>query len=289
MDYYDLLLSQKLNGGGGGITPSGTKSITANGTYDVTTYASADVNVSGWSSDDIAMKTISGNINLQTATKIGDYAFYGTSITGINAPYVTSLGTQAFSNTEITELDNSFPLMVPSTSNLSSNGYVFANMKKLKRVYLPNTGCWAAKLDTFRSCGELLVLRLPNQSGDAEQRATTDCKKLKIIDWGNGRIHSNEFSNNNALQIIILRATTALQTLSNTNAFTNTPFLGYNSLSGTIYIPQVFYNHLGDGTSNDYQSATNWSTLYSGGHCTFAKLEGSPYEQIDWDDSSFLN
>lgn len=46
--YLDIIQKKSSNagtGGGGGITPTGTKTITSNGKHDVTTYAEADVQV----------------------------------------------------------------------------------------------------------------------------------------------------------------------------------------------------------------------------------------------------
>lgn len=45
MDFYDTLFAKELSGGGGGITPTGSLSITSNDTYDVTQYAEAVVDV----------------------------------------------------------------------------------------------------------------------------------------------------------------------------------------------------------------------------------------------------
>lgn len=68
MDLFEILLARKLGGGGGGITPSGTKDITANGNnIDVYSYAKVNVNVPNPST---------GKVNITTTSEVNvtDYA-----------------------------------------------------------------------------------------------------------------------------------------------------------------------------------------------------------------------
>lgn len=83
-------------------------------------------------------------------------------------------------------------------------------------------------------------------------------------------IKANAFANCYKLQTLVLRKTASICTLANVSAFKNTPMNGYNSLTGTVYVPSALIA--------TYQTATNWSTLYNAGTVNFVAIEGSEYE-----------
>ena len=71
--------------------------------------------------------------------------------------------------------------------------------------------------------------------------------------------------------------------MSHTQALAGTAF-DSSGAGGDIYIPEVMYNHLGDGSSLDYKAASNWSTYEGYGKITWKKIEGSYYETHYGDD-----
>lgn len=72
-----------------------------------------------------------------------------------------------------------------------------------------------------------------------------------------------------ALTTVILRKTDAPVSISSTT-FNNTPFGKYGGLTGTAYVPSALIEQ--------YKTASNWSTMYNNGGCTFLPIEGSQYE-----------
>ena len=129
-------------------------------------------------------------------------------------------------------------------------------------------GCWNLKEAHFPA------LTSVNTSG----YCFNQCYELLVLDLGYlDTIRTNMMSQSSKLATIILRRSTAITALGSTNAF-NAGRFASGGAGGTIYIPKALYDHLGDGTSLDYQHATNWSTIYGYGTITWAKIEGSIYE-----------
>ena len=78
------------------------------------------------------------------------------------------------------------------------------------------------------------------------------------------------------MNTLILRSQTLVQ-IGGMDTFANTPFYS-GKAGGTIYIPKMLYDHLGDGSAQDYKAATNWATYDGYGTITWAPIEGSIYE-----------
>jgi len=183
---------------------------------------------------------------------------------------VTSIGQYAFS-----ECNSIISMAFPNTVT-SIAGNAFYNCANLEQVN--GTGIITSIANSaFTRCPRLKTAAFPNASMASlytifgNTTAAYADNLLEFADIGSTKaIAANAFANCYALETLVLRRSDAICTLANVSAFLNTPMRGYNSLTGTVYVPSALIS--------TYQTATNWSTLYNDGTVTFAAIEGSDYE-----------
>jgi len=178
-----------------------------------------------------------------------------------------------------------------SITQISSS--VFYNCTSLKSVNLPNCVTNNQSVsDVFRGCTNLEHVYMPKVVliGSNSFRDTTSLKKIALPSLTNSRsdffngsgveeadmgqcsnVYINTFGNCHNLIAVIFRKTDSIVVNSNAQAFNNSTLTGYGgTYSGHIYVPSALIS--------SYQSATNWSTLYSNYPDIFQPIEGSIYE-----------
>lgn len=160
------------------------------------------------------------------------------SLTEINDDVLTLVGyTPFYYNKTITSVN------LPNVTTLYAG---FEQCKSLISVNLPNLTNIVSKC--FYACQALTDVNIP-KAKSILGNTFYYCKVLVLLDLPQvTSISSSAFDRCSELKTLILRSET-LCTLSNTNAFSNTPIA---SGSGYIYVPRALID--------TYKSATNWST-----------------------------
>lgn len=199
----------------------------------------------GGNDDDILSGSLTGIYENSTVTELRYGAFYDCkTVQQIILPSVTKMGEGVFRNCQAVTL-------ISAVNCIQIVNYL------------------------INGCNNLLTVALPKVN-ELRNNALEKSTSIKTIDILGGKINGNAFNGDTSLDTLIIRAA-SVSNLVNVSAFNNTPFASGGS-GGTIYIPKALYDHLGDGSSSDYRNQTNWGAVYNYGTITFAKIEGSIYE-----------
>lgn len=290
-----------------GITPSGTLAIATNGSHDVTNYATASVAVpasavdsgtkaitaNGNGQDVVGYATVNVNVpNSYAAADEGKVVQSGALVSqssqtiDTNGTYDTTLKNEVVVDVQggggLT-LESALDGVIAGTITTYENPTITTIPDSMFRAAMWNkiTSFKAHNVTSIQNYGVGGIgaknMAFPNITGI--NVGFIGNSKVEKIDLGSGlsNLSANAFNNANALDTLILRRSSSLVTLSNANAFNNNHYKS-GGTGGTIYIPKVLYDHLGDNSSLDYKKATNWTTVNGYGTITWAKIEGSIYE-----------
>ena len=159
-----------------------------------------------------------------------------------------------------------------NTSNVTDMGFMFQACRRITTIPNIDTGNVVDMLSMFYVCNGLKTIKSLNMSKVTNANSMFYyCNSLEFVELVSpAQIYNSMFENCLNLTTLVLRTTDRIAELYSVKAFNVTPFSGYNNLKGTVYVPSALIE--------TYKTATNWSTLYAQGTCTFLPIEGSEYE-----------
>ena len=193
------------------------------------------------------------------------------AMTTLERSDVITIGVRGANGHRITKID------LPNCTEIGNSGFEGCN--QMTSASLPK--CVTLGNSALRDC------RLPGIVLPKCTSTGTDCfyqngNGFTYADFGNAADNSTltlgtwTFENLTNFGLLIIRYPVRA-VMGNQNALQGTKFKS-GGTGGDIYIPKSLYDHLGDGTADDYKAATNWSTYDGYGTITWHAIEGSIYE-----------
>ena len=132
----------------------------------------------------------------------------------------------------------------------SIEGYAFQSCRSLTSINIPD-GVTSIRNGAFQNCYSLTQINIPDSVTSIGDSAFQSCRSLTQINIPDGvtSIRNGVFGACNSLCDVLLESK---PTLANTNAFNGLP------TNYRIYVPRSYLSW--------FETATNWSTIYTQGH-----------------------